>query len=366
MNTSDTGWFKKFLGENPNAKALRERLEEATALLASKDEALLEQDRRLTDATALAQRGADSVRELETRLRELTETVTETDLSRSVTGELLEQTEAQVNQLNDALAVEHTKLIAANQAFVKADANVKALGTQVQTLEKQVAELVAQVASLEQERATAQKAKSMLESALTRSERRRESTLAELSESRATGERLSIACENSEARVRALASQLETSSDVRKQAETEASRCRAASAELTSLAASALYAAVGHSVPVALRVGDSNTAAALNLGGAANDDSVDGVATALERWFSDVGVSVAIQATSPLELVIELKGNNLATGKSNLALGYWVGGLTMRRFSLSTHQHYKLRSVEASAGGATIVLRLPATVRAAE
>ena len=61
MNMSDSGWFKKFLGENPSAKLLRERLEEATALLAAKDEALAQQERRLTDATALAEAGAFAI-----------------------------------------------------------------------------------------------------------------------------------------------------------------------------------------------------------------------------------------------------------------------------------------------------------------
>lgn len=366
MNTSDTGWLKKFLGENPNAKALRERLEEATALLASKDEALHDQERRLTDATALAQRGADNVRELEVRVRDLTEAMTETDLSRSVTVELLEQTEAQVNQMNDALAVEHAKLIAANQAYVKADANAKALSTQVQALQQQVNDTGAQVASLEQECASVQKAKAMLEAALTRSERRRESTLTELSESRTTGEKLSIACENAEARVRVLVTQLEASEEARKRAEAESARCRAAAIALNGVAASALYAAVGRSVPVALRVGDPGAFSALSTRGDDGYSATDRIAESLERWLSDVGMSVKIRATSSEEIVIELDDGGFTADTSNLAMGYWVAGLTMQKLRIAANERYKLSGIEANTSGATVVLTLLSKAHAAE
>lgn len=366
MNTSDAGWFKKFLGENPNAKALRERLEEATALLASKDEALQEQERRLTDATALAQRSSDSVRELEARVRDLTETMTETDLSRSVTVELLEQTEAQVSQMNDTLAVEHTKLVAANQAYVKADAHAKALSAQVHALQQQVNDGAAQVSSLEQECASVQKAKSMLEAALTRSERRREGTLSELSESRATGEKLSIACENAEARVRALVAQLEASEEACKRAEAESARCRAAAIALNGVAASALYAAVGHSVPVALRVGDPGAFSALSTRGDDGYSATDRIAESLESWLSDVGMSVKIRATSSEEIVIELNDGGFAADTSNLAMGYWVAGLTMQKLRIAASERYKIAGIEANASGATVVLTLLSKVRAAE
>lgn len=368
MSTSDASWFKKFLGEDTSAKALRERLEEATALLASKDEALVEQERRLTDATALAQRETDSARQLEARVRDLTETVADTDLSRSVTVELLKQAEAQATQMSDALAAERAKLIAANHAKVKAEANGRTLAAQVQKLESQVAEWSSKVTSLEQERASAHEAKAMLETALARSERRREGTLAELSESRATGEKLSIACEDREARLHALASQLEDRDDALRHAKAESMRCRNASAELTAIAASALYAAVGHGVPVALRVGlrDGVAGVSSTLGMIGHDATAAQVVTTLERWFSDAGVPVTLRNASNNQILIELKGSGSAGDSASLAMGYWIAGLTMQRLSVATDGHYKLSDIEANESGAKVTLELMAKARAAE
>lgn len=356
MNGSDAGWFKKFLGENPNAKALRERLEEATALLATKEEVLVDQERRLSDATALAQRGTDSVRELEARVRDLTDTVTETDLSRSVAVELLKQAEAQANQLADALAAERAKLIAANQAKIKADTNSKVMAGHVQKLEKEAADLSTKVTSLEQERTRAHEARETLENALTRSELRREAMLTELTEARTSSEQANAARTQLESRVHELERELEASKD-------RAARCRNVSAELNTAAASALYAAVGHAVPVALRLGLQG--GALNsIASAANDTSTEPALSLLQRWLDDTGLQVSLTSTSPTEVLVEISGSP-RVGPSNLALGYWLSGLAMQR--LRTPQvDYKLRSIEVNENGATVALRQTIKATAAE
>lgn len=366
MSNSDASWFKKFLGEDPNAKALRERLEEATVLLASKEEALVESERRLTEATALAQRESESARALQARVRELTETIADTDLSRSVTIELLKQAEAQANQMSDALAAERAKLVASNQAKAKAETHSRTLGARVQKLEAELSELRSKVTSLEQERASAQEAKVMLETALSRSERRRESTLAELTESRATGEKLSIACEDREARLHALARQLEERDEAWRQAQTETTRTRNAAAELAVIAASSLYAAAGHTVPVALRLG-AVAAAPLNpLDGGGPETTPDDVVTTLERWFNDLGLSVTLDSPLPDEVVIGLTNAASTPDRGKVALGHWLGGLTMQRLHAVTHRRYRLSNVEVTDRGVHVTLTVAASEQAAE
>lgn len=355
MNMSDSGWFKKFLGENPSAKLLRERLEEATALLAAKDEALAQQERRLTDATALAEREKDHVRELDSQLRELSQVTIEADLSRSVTEDQLKQAEAKANQLTEALAAERTKFVAASQSKAKAEVTARALTSQVQKLEKQVLDSGNEITRLEQERASAQEAKALVESALARSERRRETALAELVESRKKGELLSIANEEMEAKLNDLQGRLDASAAAVRDATEQASRCRAACAEVVGVAVDALYAVVGRTLPVALRV-ITMPASLGGLAGTTQDASVEQVIAGLERWLSDAGVPVTIRTTPTHQTLIELKGGGPA-GVSKLCLGYWVAGLTMQRLSSASNDNFELASIDANESTATVALR---------
>lgn len=351
---SDSGWFKKLLGENPSAKVLRERLEETMALLASKEEALVDQERRLTDATELARRETESARALEARVRELSEAALETDLSRSVTAELLEQAQAQANQLADSLAAERAKVAATNQAKLKAETNVRTLSGQVKTLEKQLADANGKLSNLEQERITTLEAKSVLETALARSERRRETILTDLNESRAAVEKLKALHEASKTQASEYESRLEAASEALRIEKADSLRARTASAELLGITASALFATLGRALPVALRVGASfetwSVVQALNGATTPAD-----LAAPLERWFADAGVPVAVKRAGADEVVIEAQSPTQSTPL--LALGYWVGALALQMLRHRTNAAYELSTVDTSDGGVTVTFK---------
>lgn len=350
---SDSGWFKKLLGENPNAKVLRERLEEAMALLASKEDALLEHERRLTDATALALRETESARALEARVRELSEAAIETDLSRSVTAELLEQAQAQANQLADSLATERAKLAATNQAKVKAETNVRTLTSQIANLQKQLADANTKLSNVEQERITTLDAKSVLETALARSERSRETILAELNESRAAGANLKATYEDSQLAVSELESRLEAATEALRIEKADSSRARATSAELLGIAAEVLFATLGRALPLALRLGAStdtwSVIEAMNPAATTAE-----LVVPLERWFSDAGVAVKVKRVAADAIVMEAR--SATRGTALLALGYWVGALTLQMLRCSTNARYELSAVETNEAAVNITL----------
>lgn len=356
MSNSESGWLKKFVGENPNAKALRERLEETSATLAERDTTIADQQRQLTEVTQRLERETAKCRDLEVRVTELTSMVSEAELSRDVTEELLKQAQAQAHQATITLDTERKNSAAAlAQAKVKAESSARLSNAQIQKLEKQTAEQ-----RTEHEQATAElvglrAATEALRADLARSEHQRKTALSELALSR---NQLSSAEANStrlEASLGSLRARLEVNDADLLSARQELARSQTGASTIVNIAAATTHVIYGRALPLALRIAeDVGELKAPHF--ETQEDARKGMLH-VAQWLASVGVSATCESSAAHEICLTVRKGDLAAGASDASLGHWLGGLTSWALSKVGMHHYAVTEIRGDASQLIVTLK---------
>lgn len=356
MSNSESGWLKKFVGENPNAKALRERLEETSAALAERDTTIADQQRQLAEVTQRLERETAKFRDLEVRVTELTSMVSEAELSRDVTEELLKQAQAQAHQATMTLDTERKNSAAAlAQAKVKAESSARLMNAQIQKLEKQTAEQRTEHEQTTAELAELRAAAEALRADLARSEHQRKTALSELALTRNQVSSAEASSTRLEASLGSLRARLEVNDADLLSARQELARSRSGASAIVNIAAATTQVAFGRALPLTLRIAeDVGELEAPHF--EAQEDARQG-ALHVAHWLASIGVSATCESTAAHEICLTVRRSDFAGGASDVSLGHWLGGLTSWALSKTTQCHYSVTEIRGDSVRLIVTLK---------
>lgn len=357
MSNSESSWLKKFVGENPNAKALRERLDETSALLAEREKTIAEQQSQLAEVTERLERETAKLRYHEVRINELTSMVSEAESARDMAEELLKQAQAQTEQAAAALDAERkSSATALAQTKVKAESSARLLNAQIQKLEKQTIEQ-----RTEHERTTAEldalKAMTQeLRSDFARSEHQRRTALSELALSRSQSSSAEAATANLEAALASLRARLEVNDTDLLSSRQELARCRRGASAILCLAAATTHAVFGRALPIALRIAEDTGELKASSFATSHDDERRSMAH-VKQWLESVGISALFETGSAHQIGLAVRKSDFADEASDVSLGYWLGGVTAWALSKATKRHYAVTDVRGDSLHLNVILK---------